>query len=255
MHAMGEISICYVSSDESAGGPTLDDLDAARATPADVPVDDVDAVVADPRLAETDALGALLERAPETPCVVADADADPRDVELAVRTAVREEWTGYPVPIGESERLERLAEYDFEQPMLSAHLDGLTTTARECVDAQVGFVGVVAEQEEEFLTAQGVEWETLERTDAVCSHGIVGDGPLVIDDLASDPRVSYEAITDEYEFEFYAGAPLTSPDGESLGMLCVMDEETPAFDEEDEQALEWLAEQVTRYVERYGRAS
>ncbi|WP_435101606.1 GAF domain-containing protein [Halarchaeum sp. P4] len=255
MEDLGELSVCYVSTDATGGGPALDGIEVASATPADVTLDAFDALIVDEELTGTDALGALVDRIDETPCVVVEDDTDPRDVELTLRTAVREGWTGYPIPVGEPDRLDRLSEYDFQEPMLSAHLDGLTTTARECIDAQVGFVGVVREHREEFLSVQGVDWETLERQDSVCTHGIVGDDPLVIEGLSEDPRVTYEAINDEYDLEFYAGVPLTTPNGDRIGMLCVMDEEPPEFDEDDEQALEWLAGQVTHYVEQYGQAS
>lgn len=217
--------------------------------------DEHDAVLVDDELAGSEFLGELVERVGERPCVLVGDDTEPDALEKTLQTAVREGWHGYPIPADEHTRLETVEQYDFEEPTLLAHLEGLTTTARECFESDVGFVGLLDQDTEQFVTSQGVDWETLDRSDSICSHGLVDDDPLVLTDLPKDARVSYEPISKQFEPDFYAGIPLRSPDGQNVGMLCVMDEEPREFDEEDEAALQWLAEQAMVHIERYGRAS
>lgn len=264
MLEMGSISILYtVDGGERDDRPLPEPAEFDVATRAKSEVFDVldadtsfDAILVDDVFGGSEFLGELLERVPDRPCVLVGDDTDPDALQKTIRTAVREGWSGYPIPADEHARLDCLDEYDFEQPTLLAHLEGLTTTARECFDADVGFVGVVDEDEEQFVTSQGVDWETLDRSDSICSHGLLDGEPLIISDLPEDSRVSYEPIhSEEFEPDFYAGIPLKAASGQHVGMLCVMDEETREFDEEDHSALQWLAEQAMVHVERYGRAS
>nr|WP_245332884.1 GAF domain-containing protein [Halarchaeum solikamskense] len=122
----------------------------------------------------------------------------------------------------------------------------MTTTARECLDARAGFIGLVDERHETFLTAEGVDLPDRERGRAICAHGITGDGALIVDDAAVSDRGARVAP----DLGRYAGAPVIAG-GERVGMLCVADDEG-AFDEADGVVLERLAEQTSRYVERYG---
>ncbi|GAD51909.1 hypothetical protein MBEHAL_0669 [Halarchaeum acidiphilum MH1-52-1] len=250
----GALSVVHVTADtDDQSGLTLGDVDGLDVTRTpideiDGALDGVDAVFADAAVARSEALAALV-RETGTACVVADDETDRDAAVETLRTAVESEWVGYPVPANEPARLDALAAHDFGDSTLRAHLEGMTATARECVDAEVGFIGLIGERTETVVTAQGVEMDERARDRTVCAHGITGTGTLVVADLAADARGASVGPG----IEFYAGAPVTAANGERIGMLCVADGDGGGFDAADERALERLAEHTSDYIDRYGR--
>ncbi|GAA0293498.1 GAF domain-containing protein [Halarchaeum salinum] len=252
MSDVGELSVVRVSVDTTAcDGPTVGETDGISMTHSTIDAApdaaaDADAILADAAVARSEALGGVI-RASDAVCVVSDASADAATTARTLRRAVNDGWDDFPVPAGEFARLDALADTDFDDPTLRAHLRGMTTTARECVDARAGFIGLVEERHETFLTGKGVDLSDRERGRAVCAHGITDDGAFVVDDLATSDRGG----TVTADLDFYAGAPLVAG-GERIGMLCVADDGGDGFDETDTQVLERLAEQTSRYIDRYG---
>lgn len=171
----------------------------------------------------------------------------------AVRDAAGHQQTPYPEPEDEADRLDALADYDFSNADLAAHLDGLATAVTESLDARAGFVGIVTADSERFVATDGVDWTTMPREDTVCTYGVLRDDPLVVDDLEGDDRATLDAMESPHDLSFYAGAPLRTADGHCLGMVCVLDDREREFTAEDERALTWFAEQVMDHVERRGR--
>ncbi|MFB6079111.1 MAG: hypothetical protein ABEJ80_09050 [Halarchaeum sp.] len=256
MHGEGRATACHVTADAS-GGPTLETATMAveRTTRADAPAVldgyEGDVVLADRSVATDETLAGLLADPDGVPCVVVDETSDGDAVDRAVADAVARDWHGYPVAANERERLAAVEAYDFDDPTLRRHLDGLATTVRECFDARVGVVGVVGETTERFVAEDGMGRESLARRDALCARGIFADGTLVAPSLGTDPRVNADALDDG--LEFYAGAPIRTPSGTPIGMLCVLDDARDGFDEADRDALAWLSEQASGYADRYGR--
>jgi len=247
----GGLSVVHVTADTTEHTePAVGDADGI--TVSHRRIDDAagaaaaaDAILAAESVARSEALAGLI-RTNDAACVVADASADAKTTARTLRRAVDEGWRGFPVPAREHARLDALSAHDFDDPTLREHLHGMTTTARECVDARAGFIGLVEERHETFLTAEGVDLPERERGRAVCAHGITGDGALVVNDVAGSDRGARVAP----DLGCYVGAPVTAG-GERVGMLCVADGEG-AFDETDGVVLERLADQTSRYVERYG---
>ncbi|MGU3468674.1 PAS domain-containing protein [Methylobacterium sp. C33D] len=87
---------------------------------------------------------------------------------------------------------------------------------------------------------------------SVCAHALGLDDLLVIPDLTLDPRTAANTlVTGEPYLRFYAGAPLHSPEGVSLGTLCVIDHEPrpEGLSPEQADALRALARQVMVQME------
>lgn len=66
---------------------------------------------------------------------------------------------------------------------------------------------------------------------------------MVVEDATDDPRFAENPmVTGEPHLRFYAGAPITAPNGQRLGTLCLIDD-TPhtGFSEADRRSLQDLA--------------
>jgi len=73
---------------------------------------------------------------------------------------------------------------------------------------------------------------------------------LVVADASVDPSVlANPLVAGEFGLRFYAGAPLTTWDGHSLGTVCVIDKEPREFSDGDVATLEQLAAIVVHELE------
>lgn len=81
------------------------------------------------------------------------------------------------------------------------------------------------EQDRQWFKARlGVEFEQTPINESVCAHAIGRDDLLIIPDLTADPRTrDNPLVVAGPRIRFYAGMPLTSAEGLTLGTLCVID--------------------------------
>lgn len=88
-----------------------------------------------------------------------------------------------------------------------------------------------------------------------CQHTVRLDAPLHIPDARLDPRVADNPnVTGELgSIVFYAGSPLHSATGDTIGTLCVFDDVERTFDAAQQSALNDLAGQAVQVLELRAR--
>lgn len=168
------------------------------------------------------------------------------EVETMVNTRAH---TSYPLPYNEDERLAVLDQYLDVVSDAEASFERLTLIAKEALDVDVSFVGLVGRYTEDIVACRGVDWGILDREETVCTYGVLADGPTVIEDLTADPRFEPLDVVTEYNLRSYAGVPLVTPDGYRIGMFCVMDEEPRQYDEREREVLAALADEAMEQLE------
>ncbi|GAA0471246.1 hypothetical protein Ade02nite_34590 [Paractinoplanes deccanensis] len=94
---------------------------------------------------------------------------------------------------------------------------------------------------------------------APCRHVVESDAPLIVTDARSDGRVRDRAAVTELGVAAYAGFPLRSPRGETLGAFCVVDVVPREWTADELSTLEDLAaaaecELAARLAETENRA-
>ncbi|ACA15215.1 multi-sensor hybrid histidine kinase [Methylobacterium sp. 4-46] len=157
-------------------------------------------------------------------------------------------------PAGWSER-ERLAALDacgiLDTPP-EPEFDDAVQIARQACRAPMALISLVAETRQWFKAASGLALRETGRDASVCAHALGLAGPLVIPDLARDPRTARNPlVTGPPGLRFYAGHPLVGRDGLPLGALCVLDTapRPGGLSEEELVALAALARQVMTQIE------
>ncbi|MBE7186156.1 MAG: GAF domain-containing protein, partial [Methylobacterium mesophilicum] len=155
-------------------------------------------------------------------------------------------------PAAEELRLAALAAYDVLDTPAERSFDDLATMAARVCDVPVALVTLLDRDRQVFKAHVGTDIPGTPRASSFCSHALGCDEPLVIPDLSSDPRTrDNPLVTGDEHVRFYAGAPLRTPDGHTLGTLCVIDR-TPrpaGLTSEQRTTLEALAAQVMSQLE------
>lgn len=116
----------------------------------------------------------------------------------------------------------------------------------------LALISLVDEKRQWFKSEQGLGTRETAIENSVCATAIRHDGIFIVPDLSADPRFAAAGIVrDEPRARFYAGAPITTPAGLPLGMVCVLDTKPRPEGLTDEQAavLTSLARQTMLQLE------
>jgi diguanylate cyclase (GGDEF)-like protein/PAS domain S-box-containing protein len=156
-----------------------------------------------------------------------------------------------PLPANEAQRLKVLHSLDLLDTEAELEFDELTTLAAEICNVPIALVSLVDENRQWFKSKVGLELAETSREVAFCAHSILKpDEIMEIPDARLDQRfVDNPLVTEDPKIRFYAGAPLTTSNGHTLGTLCVLDYNPRTLSTAQKSALEMLRLLVIRQIE------
>ena len=149
-----------------------------------------------------------------------------------------------PMPVNESARLaalERYAVLDTPGEVVFDQLAGLTAGL---LNVPIAMVGLIDQERHWFKAAVGADFPYNMRENSFCQYTILGDNVLCIPDTQLDDRVNDILPVTLLGVRFYAGAPLTTPDGFNIGTVCVFDHQPRSLEPSDLETLALLAKRV-----------
>ncbi len=150
----------------------------------------------------------------------------------------------YPVPDDDEERLVDLATYAVAH-VRDPELDAMAAAARILLDADYGLVSFVDRREQWFGGRSGLAVDGTPREQSMCSHAILEDDTMVVEDASKDVRFhDNPLVTGDLQIRGYAGAVVRSASGQPLGTVCAIRREPGPFEEEDVQRLRGLRDAV-----------
>ncbi len=145
-------------------------------------------------------------------------------------------------PAEEATRLDTLRALNILDTSPEERFDRLTRLAKRLFGVPMALVSLVDEERQWFKSRQGLDACETPRDVSFCGHAILGDDVFLIPNAALDDRFhDNPLVTDEPRVRFYAGCPLTVPNGSKLGTLCLIDREPREFSEDDQALLRDLA--------------
>lgn len=154
------------------------------------------------------------------------------------------------LPDNETDRLAALYALDILDSPAEEDFDDIVKLASNVCDAPMSLVSLVDTDRQWFKARVGTDLTETDRDISFCAHAVLGRDLLVVPDATKDRRFADNPLVDqEGGIRFYAGAPLLTSDGFTLGTLCVLDREPRRLDIEQLQALRALARQVTSQME------
>lgn len=155
-----------------------------------------------------------------------------------------------PTPHNESARLAALHRYGVLDTLAEAAFDDLVRLAAQICGTPIALVSLVDANRQWFKSRLGLEALETPRDISFCAHGILQEDVFIVPDATTDDRFAESPlVTGDPLIRFYAGAPLVTPDGYALGMLCVKDYVPRELTEEQVEALRILGRQVMAQLE------
>jgi len=97
---------------------------------------------------------------------------------------------GFMTPENEDSRLEALAAYDVEELPIEDSFSRLSDLIASHFDASVSFIGLIEENQENFLACIGADWDSLTREETICTHSMLQEDVMVVEDVREDKRFS-----------------------------------------------------------------
>jgi CheY-like chemotaxis protein len=181
----------------------------------------------------------------------------PKDIPDATTALVKlvENVTGqhgqlsYPIPDNEDERLAAIKQYDVPGLLAADTFDRLTELVATHFDVNVAFAGVVDAHEERFFACHGADWESLDRENSICTHTILQDDSMVVEDVQADTRFGNIPELADLNIRSYAGVPLKTPGGLPIGALCLIHDEPRSYDDADIETLQLFADELMEQLE------
>jgi len=145
-------------------------------------------------------------------------------------------------PADEMRRLGALRASGLLDTPAEERFDRVTRMAQRLFDVPIALISLVDEDRQWFKSRQGLDAKETPRAFSFCAHAIGGDDVFQVADAGADARFADNPlVTGDPNIRFYAGAPITAPDGSKLGTLCVIDRQPRSLSAADVKALEDLA--------------
>ncbi len=155
-----------------------------------------------------------------------------------------------PLAANEPERLAALERYGILDTSPEDGFDELVRLAAAICGTPIALISLIDATRQWFKARLGLGTPETPRTASFCAYAIHETSVFVIPDATKDPRFARNPlVVGEPRIRFYAGAPLTTPDGYNLGTLCVIDSTPRVLSEEQRSALTAIARQVIAQLE------
>ena len=150
----------------------------------------------------------------------------------------------------EHHRLEAVSKFKQLDPAIMTDLNDIVSLAAQICNTPVAIITLLDKDTQWFKAAKGTDVTDTPREMSFCNYTIQQDEVLVVQDLSEDERYNTNPlVTGDPNVRFYAGAPLVTKDGYSVGSLCVVDFHSRGLDEHQQNTLKVLSRQVINLME------
>jgi GAF domain-containing protein len=151
-----------------------------------------------------------------------------------------------PLPHNELQRLNNLRQYQILDSLPEKEFDEIVKFAARSFNVPIAAISLVDANRQWFKASCGLAVCETSRDAAFCAHTILSFETMIIEDAHLDSRFANNPlVTGDPFIRFYAGHPLTTPEGFNIGTLCVIDRQPRKMNEQELTKLAKLAENVT----------
>ena len=148
-------------------------------------------------------------------------------------------------PANERQRLQTLRDLKLLDTPPEERFDRVTRLAKQVFGTDIALVSLVDADRQWFKSRQGLDATETPRDISFCGHAILDDRILVVNNATEDERFcDNPLVCGDPNIAFYAGYPISAPDGSRIGTLCIIDDEPRDVSKEQLQLLRELGRMV-----------
>ena len=155
------------------------------------------------------------------------------------------------IPENDDLRIEALKRYRILDTPPENAFDHIATLAAQIFNVPISLVSLVDREQVYFKANVGMgNVRSTSRGVSLCSLAVLDPEVTVFENASTEPcLLANPLVAGDFGLKFYAGAPITTPDGFLIGTLCVVDKETRTFSAQDRIVLQGLATLVMDDIE------
>lgn len=140
---------------------------------------------------------------------------------------------GPKLPPDEAERLAELYQLQVLDTPSEARFDRITELAQRLFQVPIVFVSLIDVDRQWFKSRQGCDATETSREISFCGHAILQKEIFLVPDALEDERFrDNPLVTGDPFIRFYAGFPLSGPNGMRIGTLCIIDQVPRCLDQQ-----------------------
>ncbi|MDP4006425.1 PAS domain-containing protein [Methylobacterium sp. NEAU K] len=148
------------------------------------------------------------------------------------------------------QRLAALRSYAILDTVPEREFDEIAEMAAQACGTPMAHINFIDADRQWIKAAVGHTAREMPLASGFCTEALRADGVLVLPDLAAEPdRAANVLVAGEPHLRFYAGVALVTPDGWTIGTLCVLDREPRTLTEQQLFILKALARTVMTQLE------
>lgn len=155
------------------------------------------------------------------------------------------------VPENDSQRVAALERYKiFNAPKQDA-FDKIVELAATIFKVPIAHISFLDTENEFVLASIGIgEVGLVARGESLCALTVLKQEIIVIEDALAEPILNkIPAVKGELGLRFYAGAPITTPEGYIIGTMCLVDQKPRTLSAHEKKILSALAKVAMEQVE------
>ncbi|HEY1195389.1 GAF domain-containing hybrid sensor histidine kinase/response regulator [Flavobacterium sp.] len=156
----------------------------------------------------------------------------------------------YPIPDNELQRLAALKRYNILDTLPDHAFDDATKLVSYICGVPIAHISFIDETRQWFKSEIGVGVSEVPREISFCNYTILDTKIVEINDTHLSERFKDDPnVTGGFNVRFYAGVPITTPDGYNIGTLCAVDHVVKELNENQRNALSIVAKHVMAQLE------
>ena len=155
------------------------------------------------------------------------------------------------IPHNEAIRIKTLKSFSILDTFSEKEFNEITLLASIICETPMSLISIIDGDRQWFKSKVGIDIDETSREISFCGHAILNDGQLfTVEDSRLDERFYDNPLVSGLpNVVFYAGAPLVTSEGLSLGTLCVLDNKPKTLSAMQQKAMEVLSTNIISLFE------
>lgn len=155
------------------------------------------------------------------------------------------------IPENDADRVKALNRYSIFNTPSEPSFNKIVQLAKSIFKTSIAHLSFMDAEREVVKASIGLEnLLNVDRGESMCALTVFNSEITVIEDALKEPFLkNHPYVQGTFGLRFYAGAPLTSPDGFVIGTLCLVDKQPRQFTESEREILRNLADVAMEQTE------